>query len=601
MTDTTTDSRPRLPDAAGTAAAGRPPIRPPHLLGRAGARLRATARALPWLLFGAVLLLPVIGFLLVAVTPRLFGQGDAWFTLSTFGQVMSGWTGRAMLDTFLVGTGAAAVATVVATALAWITERADLVGRGVWRLLLWALLLAPSYLESLGWTWLVEPQGVLSRLLGHDPVALRSVVFGPAGVVWVLATRGVPFAYLAVSALIRGMGREFEDAARTHGGNRRSTARLLLPILAPGLWAGFAIVFAESISDYGVAATLAAQANFPLVTGAMEQSISTFPAQFPLASALGWLLLGLVALALLAQRRSMRGRSFTVLSGRTRPAVRTRLSVRAQAGALTTVGGFFVLALGIPAFGAAAAALLPSGGSVTLTGLTLANFRQVLHTGELLSALGYSARLSVITATAALVLGAFAGRALARRGDGAAGRILDLLLLAAIALPSVLLASGYIFTYNLPLASHLGIDLYGTSALLVLGYLAGALPSAARLLSGSLGQVSDSLLWAARVHGRPATRAWTGAVLPLVAGSLVWTWLIAFCGTLLELPVSQLLAPPGSEPLSVAITRQLQGYNVGAGAAMTVLVVLAALALIAAALGVLRLLLPAAHRLEAVA
>ncbi|MBC3840073.1 hypothetical protein GXW82_07340 [Streptacidiphilus sp. 4-A2] len=135
----------------------------------------------------------------------------------------------------------------------------------------------------------------------------------------------------------------------------------------------------------------------------------------------------------------------------------------------------------------------------------------------------------------------------------------------------------------------------------MLGYLAGALPSAARLLSGSLGQVSDSLLWAARVHGRPAAPAWTGAVLPLVAGSLVWTWLVAFCGTLLELPVSQLLAPPGEEPLSVAITRQLQGYNVGAGAAMTVLVVLAALALIALALGALRLLLPAAHRLEAVA
>ena len=591
MTETTTDTRPRVPDAAGAA---------PRPRGRAAARLRSTARALPWIVFAAVLLLPVGGFLLVAFSPQLFGQGGPWFTLSAFSQVMSGWTARAVLDTCLVGAAAALIATVVATALAWITERTTLAGRGVWRLLLWALLLAPSYLESLGWTWLVEPQGVLSRLLGQDPETLRGLVFGPAGVIWVLASRGVPFAYLAVSALVRGMGREFEDAARTHGASRLATARLLLPILAPGLWAGFAIVFAESISDYGVAATLAAQANFPLVTGAMEQSVSTFPAQFQLASAMGWLLLGLVGLALLAQRRSMRGRSFTVLSGRTRPAVRARLSGRGQIGALAGVGGFFLLALGVPAFGAAAAALLPSGGKVSLTTLTLANFRQVLHSGEMLSALGYSARMSAITACAALVLGAFAGRALARRGAGAAGRLLDLLLLAAIALPSVLLASGYIFTYNLPIASDLGINLYGTSTLLVLGYLAGALPSAARLLSGSLGQVSDSLLWAARVHGRPAASAWGGAVLPLVAGSLVWTWLIAFCGTLLELPVSQLLAPPGEEPLSVAITRQLQGYNVGAGAAMTVLVVVAALVLIAVALGALRLLLPAAHRLEAV-
>jgi iron(III) transport system permease protein len=565
----------------------------------AGPRTAAVLRVLPWLFFAAVLLLPIVGFLLVAVSPRLFGQGDAWFTLSPFSQVLNGWTLHAVLDTCLVGVGSAVLATAVATGLAWVTERTTLAGRGLWRLLLWALLLAPSYLESLGWTWLVEPQGVLSDLTGHDPGTLRAVVFGPIGVIWVLASRGVPYAYLAISALVRGMGREFEDAARTHGAGRLATFRLLLPILAPGLWAGLAIVFAESVSDYGVAATLAAQANFPLIPGAMEQSIATFPAQFPVASALGWLLLVLVALALLAQRRSMRGRAFAVLSGRTRPAVRTRLSPARQALALTGVGGFFLLSLGVPAFGAGAASLLPSGGKVTMRGVTLANFRDVLHSGEMLTALGYSGRLAAITASATLVLGAVAGRALARRGGGRAARLLDLLLLGAVALPSVLLAAGYIFTYNLPVTSRLGIDLYGTTTLLVLGYLAGALPSAARLLSGSLGQVSDSLLWAARVHGRPAAPAWRGAVLPLVAGSLLWTWLIAFCGTLLELPVSQLLAPPGNEPLSVAITHQLQGYNLGAGAAMTVVVVAAALALIALALGALRLLLPAARRLEA--
>jgi iron(III) transport system permease protein len=333
----------------------------------------------------------------------------------------------------------------------------------------------------------------------------------------------------------------------------------------------------------------------------MEEAISTFPANFPLASAMGWLLLTLVALALVAQRRSMRGRGFQVLSGRTRPARRTRLGIRGQLAGLTCVGGFFLAALGVPAFGAAAASLLPSGGKVTTAALGLGNFRRVLHSADMMSALSYSARLAAITACAAVVLGAIAGRALARSGGGRAGRLLDLLLLAAIALPSVLLASGYIFTYNLPIASSLGIDLYGTTTLLALGYLAGALPSAARLLSGSLGQVSDQLLWAARTHGRPATSAWTGAVLPLVAGSLVWTWLIAFCGTLLELPVSQLLAPPSQQPLSVAITHQLQGYDLGAGAAMTVVVVAATLLLIALALGALRLLLPAARRLEAVA
>ncbi|MFC1412655.1 hypothetical protein ACEZCY_27045 [Streptacidiphilus sp. N1-12] len=63
------------------------------------------------------------------------------------------------------------------------------------------------------------------------------------------------------------------------------------------------------------------------------------------------------------------------------------------------------------------------------------------------------------TASAALVLGAFPGRALARHGNSAAGRILNLVLLAAVALPSVLLASGRVLTYNLPLAPQFGINL----------------------------------------------------------------------------------------------------------------------------------------------
>ena len=567
---------------------------------RAPGWLPAVLRSLPWVVFTAVLLVPVAGFLFVAVSPRLFGQGTDWFTLSAFGQVMTGWTAHALLDTCLVGVGAAVLATAVATALAWFTERTETPGRGLVRMLLWALLLTPSYLEALGWSWLVEPQGVLSRLLGQDPAALRAVVFGPAGVIWILASRGVPFAYLSVSALVRGMGREFEDAARTHGAGRWATVRVVLPILAPGLWAGLAIVFAESVSDYGVAATLAAQANFPIATYAMQESIATFPAQFPPAAAIGWLLMALVAVALVAQRLALRGRSFAVLSGRTRPAPRIRLSWCRQVLALCWTGGFFVLALGVPAFGAAAASLLPSGGGVDPSALTLGNFRHVLSSGDLLSGLGYSARLAALVACVAVAFGAVAGRALARHGADRTSRALDMLLLAAVALPSILLASGYIFTYNLPVTSELGLDLYGTTALLVIGYLAGALPSAARLLSGSLGQVNDSLLWAARVHGRPAVPAWRGAVLPLVAGALTWTWLIAFSGTLLELPVSQLLAPPGQSPLSVAITHHLQGYDLGGGAAMTVLVVAGTLALIGIALTALRRLLPDAHRLEAV-
>ena len=97
---------------------------------------------------------------------------------------------------------------------------------------------------------------------------------------------------------------------------------MVVPILAPALWTALAIVFAESISDFGVAATLAYDAHFPVATFSLYNAVDNEPIQFGLAAAIGCTLVGLAAIALLAQRRAMRGRSYQVLSGRTRPVQR---------------------------------------------------------------------------------------------------------------------------------------------------------------------------------------------------------------------------------------------------------------------------------------
>ena len=64
-----------------------------------------------------------------------------------------------------------------------------------------------------------------------------------------------------------------------------------------------------------------------------------------------------------------------------------------------------------------------------------------------------------ITASFTVVAGFAAARLLVRRKTRAT-RALDFLLLAAVALPSVIFAAGYIFAYNLPILSRIGIDLY---------------------------------------------------------------------------------------------------------------------------------------------
>ncbi|HET9078836.1 MAG TPA: hypothetical protein VFN68_18010, partial [Acidimicrobiales bacterium] len=452
-----------------------------------------------WLIVVAILVAPILLFLLVAFSPRLFDQGSAWLTIGGFRAALSGPFVRGVVDSMLVGVASAVSATAVGSGVAWAVLRTDVPGRRLWSGSMYALLLAPSYLVALGWERLLEPLGVLDTM-GLHPGGLRPLFYGPFGIIVVLALKGVPFSYLAVTGALRGLGEEFEIAARVHGGTRIDGMRINLALLAPALWSAVAIVFAESISDFGVAATLGVDSHFPLATYTLYNAIDAFPVSFPVAASVGWVLMAMAGLALLAQSRALRGRSYRVLGGRSRPARRIRLQARAKVVTASALLLLTVVALGVPAFGAVSASLISGLGSLAGSHtLTFSNYSRVLRSPALRGPLMYSARMAVITASLTVVMAAVSARLLASRGQRLSSRALDLMLLTAVALPGIVFAAGYIFTYNLRIVNSLGVHLYETTTLLVLGYLATALPSTSRVLLAPVGQVQSSLAEAGRV------------------------------------------------------------------------------------------------------
>ena len=551
-----------------------------------------------WMLIVAILVLPILLFLLVAFSPRLFDQGTAWFTLDGFRAALTGTLLQGALNSLMVALAAGSAATVLGGGVAWVVLRTDVPGRQLLPGAMFALLLVPSYLIALGWERLLEPSGVFD-VLGVPSAGLRQLFYGPFGVIVVLTMKGLPFAYLALSGALGGLGDEFEAAARVHGGSARSAGRIVAALIAPACWSAFAIVFAESVSDFGVAATLANDAHFPVATFTLYNAIDNFPVNFPVAAAVGWVLMALAGIALFAQTRALRGRSYRVLGGRSRPARRHHVTGGRRSVVQLSMAGLVVVALGVPTFGAISASLINGLGS--LIGdhrWSLANYARVLQNPALRQPLIFSAEMAALTATAAALAGVVAARLLATKGTAITARLLDLLLLTAVALPGIVFAAGYIFTYNLPLTNRLGIHLYATPALLFLGYLATALPATTRVLLGSVSQLQESMSEAGRVHGSGPLRTWLTTVLPLLAKPILAARILTFAGTLLELPVSQLLYPPGQPPIAVGITKALANYDFGGGTAMEVLAILFALALVGALFLLFRLLTPAGWRLS---
>lgn len=554
------------------------------------------SRLLLWLILGGILIIPTLAFLIQAIVPQIFGGSAKGSAFSIFAQALSGPTLRGILNSLWVSTLSAVLSTAVAGGLAWLNQRTNVPGRRLWPLLLWVVLLVPSYLITEGWQRLLEAHGVLF-LLGIDVSGIYHWFFGPAGVVIVLTVTGIPFSYLVLSAGLSGLGSEFGDAGRIHGARPRSTVALILPILAPAILSSMAIVFAESMSDFGVASTLAASANFPVATYSLFTEINSIPLNFPVAAAISWLLVAAAAIPIVVQMKALKGRTYQIISSRARPARVHQLTTIQRIVFTTLVMAFFVIAIGVPTLGVVAASFLSNfGASYGVHALTLSNYRMVLSGSLIRQPLSLSSELAALTATLACLLGVATAKAVTSKSGHFSARVIDLILLASVALPGIVLAAGYIFTYNLPIFSSMGINLYGTTKLLALGYLAGALPSTTRLLTAPVSQVQANIADSARVHGASAPRAWLSAELPLLARPMLWAWLLTFAKTLLELPISQLLYAPGFPTISVAINKLTAGYDYGGGTAMSVLALGLAFLVIMGALGLFRLLAPAGWR-----
>jgi iron(III) transport system permease protein len=571
---------------------GAPRFSPASGIGPAWLRPAKFGMPIFWLILCLIILLPCLAFLLLCLSPRLFDQGPQWFTLTYLRQSLTGSTAVAIVNSLWVSSAAAGMGLLFGFPLAWLAARTTMPGRRLVNGGMWLSLLLPSWLPATGWEELVQQNGVMYRV-GLDWPWMTHLIMGPFGVTLLLGLRCVPFAYLAISAALNGLGQEFEDAARVHGASRWQALRLIVPILAPALMSALAIGFAESISDFGVAATLAYNSNFSLATYALYAAIGNFPPSFPLAAGMSWLLVLAVSVPLFLQARALRGRSYAILSGRTRQAVRRRLSRGESVLAGAGLALFFLVMLGIPGFGAVSGSLLGDYGSSF--SLTWANYTALFQQSGQIGPLERSMIYGVITATVTVVLGFIAARLLSARRTAATGAM-DYLLLASVALPGVVFGAGYIFAYNLPIMSSLHIDLYQTVQLLVIAYIASSLPTNARVLVGSVSQIQPSLKDAARAHGAGAVTAWARGVLPVVSRPLLMAWLYTFCGVFLELPLSQLLYAPGSPPAAIAIQDNLSNYHFGVGMAQAVLAAGIAFAVVGIVLGAYRLLAPAGWR-----
>ncbi len=492
--------------------------------------------------------------------------GLVWVTATagagTISDTLTGPAGTdALLGTLLVGVGSCVLAVPAGTALALVTERANVPGRSALRVAMLVPLLIPDYVLAVSMSLVYGPAGYSDDLLG---VALPGLL-GAVGVVLVVAVTAVPLVYLVVAAALAVQAEpDLERAARAAGASAATTFRTVtLPLLRMPLTAALALTFVTAVNSFAVPQVLGVPAGFSTVTTRIYTSLTLSASPDAFAS-LVVLALALVVLVILAVG------SVDLAAGSLRPTVRTSLPTGGAVTGPVRPGGVALaaavwagvaLTLVVPLAGIVLTALTPAVGVAPVpSNWSLENLRTALA-GEAVSGLANSAVLGVCAASILLGLGALVV-ALDRRRGGWLGTLVTL----TFAIPGSALAVGVLLAY--------GRWITGSLLIVLIAYLAKLWALAHRSIAAAADRLPPDLVRAAHTSGASPAAALRTVVGPMLAPALAGAWALVFVMALHEVTMSSLLYGPDSVTLAVAVLNLQQLGDVGATAALSVVVTL---------------------------
>ncbi len=496
---------------------------------------------------------PLAFILLQAVFPQ-FSAGVFSGALSGVATLLAEPQLPTMLGgTLQVGVGVALVSALIGFPLGVARGLLNLPLPRLWDLLFLIPFLTPPYIAALSWMLVLQTNGYLQQLTGFN---LNDVLFSQTGIVLVMALNIFPVVYFAVSRSLLASGQRLALVARVHGASPgRAFWHITLPMLSPSLAAGMLLAFTLAIEEYGVPAALGTRAGVLMLTTDIEKKLAEWPIDLSGASMLSVVLVTLALSAWWLQKKLTGNQDVTSITGKPTE------NMGADAGSFTLP---IVALLGLTGFVAVilpGASMALSGvlgtlsGGVSLDNLTASHYAALFsQQGDALSALGTSLSLALGAACITGLLGLLAAWLVVVQKIKGHG-LVDALSLMPAALPGVVVGVGLILLWNQPFWP---VSPYNSWAILLLSYCCLLLPWPVRYVGSALRQLGGNLEPAARVHGASALQALRFIVLPLVSPAMLAAMLMVFAIASRELVTSLLLAPAGTQTVSVFIWRQFE-------------------------------------------
>lgn len=479
---------------------------------------------------------------------------------------------ESFINSLMAGLMAVFFGSLISLPLAFFTIKYDFKGRTLIQTLGVLPLVLPPYVGAVALQLILGRSGVLNLLLLKWFNTSIPFMEGLKGVILVQTLHYFPFIFLNASASLANVDPSLEEAAENMGAyGFRLFRRITLPLMMPGYIAGALLVFIKVIDDLATplilnyTKMLAPQAYLRVTTIGIEDKA-------------GYVIcVIMVILSFISLWAAMKFLSLSEYAMVQRGGTGIPISKKIGGMKLILVWAFSIFVLGI--------SLIPHLGIFLLSFAKVWSFSilpkayTLNHYIEIFYRTPHFVKNTLLYCLLAACLGVLLGSVIAFlliRGRILGKGILDAVSMMPLAIPGVVLATGYLRVFHgipLPLIHQPLTSLW---IILVIAYTARRLPYTLRSCYAAIQQIHISLEEAALNLGANRRRTFFKITFPMMAGGLIAGGLLAFITSSVELSSTIMLVPRMEYgPLSYGIYIYMQSaVGRGPGAALGVVAIL---------------------------
>jgi len=540
-------------------------------------RLSGALRISPVVLILIVILLvlvaPPVIFLLQASVHETLPDGSAGaFTLRFYQQLFSGRQFLpSLLNTVIYACGSAVVAIFIGTLQALIVERTNAPGRKLAFLAAIISLGVPHVLYVVSWLLLLGRAGpvnhLLMQLLQSEQPVLN--VYSLWGMMLIEGVGFVPLTFLLMSAVLRSTDASFEEAALMSGANpQRTFAGITLRMALPALSGLTLLIFIKAFESFEVPALVGMGGHINVITTMIFQSSRRAGSpDYGEAGAYSVCLVAILMLLIFWQNRlSSNAQRYQTVTGKGfRPRVLDLGPWRFVASGILLALFLFVTV--IPVVILIFTSFQPYYEGVSFDSfsrLSLENYRLLWGPGSFRDSILNTFILGAATATLVVPFTALCAWLVVRRAPGAAW--IDQIASVPLVFPAIILSVAFLDVFV-----NMSIPLYGTLISVIIASSVRYLPYGMRYAFAGTIQIHSDLEEAATTSGATQTKVFLRVLVPLLAGTLISSWLLIFLVSVQAVSLPLLLVGPGSQVMAVTLFELWQNGQVTELAAMGVL------------------------------